>query len=523
MKNIVSGLQKKPLLFAALVISVIVLVRMIAVIATPLNLGPDEAQYWRWSKELDWGYYSKPPLIAWMISFTTTLFGDSEWAIRFFAPIGHGLAAFFLFILGRHMHDTRTGAWGAAAYMLMPGVSLSSGIISTDGLLLPSWSAAIMLVWLIKEKQTYLKAVLLGLAVGLAFLAKYAASYLLIGIVLTMIFDRDTRKAMLSRYGLISLVCFALTLLPNILWNAQNDFQTVGHTADNANWENSTFNPANIVKFFNDQMGVFGPLSFLLLIGGLAFIFPKTDSESHRKDKWLLCFILPALIVIAGQAFVSRAHANWAASAYPAASILIAAWALRSNWLNALKVGLIINIALGTLMLLLSVNQNLADDIGMANAFKRARGWEASVIELNKAAKSIQADGIIFDERENWHGMDYYGETLVNPPAHYLWQRHNSPHAFAESVYPVPQDSEDVFLVASLRSNFRSRMRADFETFEPVGRIDIDLGGGHVRTFCLHKAIGYHPLDRDPLYEETYRDMEEACPFPQGELIQGRK
>ena len=129
---------------------------------SPLNIGPDEAQYWRWSTELDWGYYSKPPLIAWMISLTTNLFGHSEWAIRFFAPIGHGLVAFFLFLLGKKAFDVRTGSWAAIIYLLMPAVSLSSNIISTDGLLLPCWTAGITLLWYQRENPTWLKSVTHG-------------------------------------------------------------------------------------------------------------------------------------------------------------------------------------------------------------------------------------------------------------------------------------------------------------------------------------------------------------------------
>ena len=41
--------------------------RLAALFATPLELYPDEAQYWLWSRTLDWGYYSKPPMIAWLI------------------------------------------------------------------------------------------------------------------------------------------------------------------------------------------------------------------------------------------------------------------------------------------------------------------------------------------------------------------------------------------------------------------------------------------------------------------------
>ena len=31
------------------------------------ELYPDEAQYWLWSRTLDFGYFSKPPMVAWTI------------------------------------------------------------------------------------------------------------------------------------------------------------------------------------------------------------------------------------------------------------------------------------------------------------------------------------------------------------------------------------------------------------------------------------------------------------------------
>src|SRR6516164_5376204 len=33
----------------------------------PLDLAPDEAHYWDWSRHPDWSYYSKGPLVAWLI------------------------------------------------------------------------------------------------------------------------------------------------------------------------------------------------------------------------------------------------------------------------------------------------------------------------------------------------------------------------------------------------------------------------------------------------------------------------
>ncbi|HHD78267.1 MAG TPA: hypothetical protein ENK98_01290, partial [Epsilonproteobacteria bacterium] len=42
----------------------------------------DEAYYWVWSQNFDWGYYSKPPMIAWVISLATGLAGESSLVMK---------------------------------------------------------------------------------------------------------------------------------------------------------------------------------------------------------------------------------------------------------------------------------------------------------------------------------------------------------------------------------------------------------------------------------------------------------
>src|SRR5260370_23831787 len=48
----------------------------------PLDLAPDEAHYWDWSRQLDWSYYSKGPLVAWLIRASCALLGDTMLAVR---------------------------------------------------------------------------------------------------------------------------------------------------------------------------------------------------------------------------------------------------------------------------------------------------------------------------------------------------------------------------------------------------------------------------------------------------------
>ncbi|MAT33849.1 MAG: glycosyl transferase, partial [Ponticaulis sp.] len=89
MKNSSASTEKNWQTFLLLSGLGLLLLRILTVVFTTLNLGPDEAQYWRWSTSFDWGYYSKPPMIAWVIGVETFLFGDAEWAIRIGSPLFH--------------------------------------------------------------------------------------------------------------------------------------------------------------------------------------------------------------------------------------------------------------------------------------------------------------------------------------------------------------------------------------------------------------------------------------------------
>ena len=65
----------------------ITFLKIFALYISPLELSVDEAQYWDWSNNIEFGYFSKPPLIAWLISITTSMFGNDEWSVRIFSPI----------------------------------------------------------------------------------------------------------------------------------------------------------------------------------------------------------------------------------------------------------------------------------------------------------------------------------------------------------------------------------------------------------------------------------------------------
>src|ERR1700741_3641741 len=105
---------------AILLVLALTVVRVLALFATPLQLSPDEAQYWLWSRTLDFGYYSKPPVIAWAIWATTAVGGDAEAWVRLSANLFQAGATLVVFLIGRRLYGAAVGLAAAALYGLMP-------------------------------------------------------------------------------------------------------------------------------------------------------------------------------------------------------------------------------------------------------------------------------------------------------------------------------------------------------------------------------------------------------------------
>ena len=74
MRRIDSTRDQSAALFAV-VVAVVTALRLAAIFVTPLELHADEMRYAVWARDLDWGYETKPPAIAWLIAAMTQVFG----------------------------------------------------------------------------------------------------------------------------------------------------------------------------------------------------------------------------------------------------------------------------------------------------------------------------------------------------------------------------------------------------------------------------------------------------------------
>ena len=108
-----------------------------------VELMPEEAYYWNYSRHLDFGYLDHPPMVAWLIRLGTALFGQNEFGVRAGALCCGAVTATFVYKLARNLF----GEAGALAALLLaqtlPYFFLSGLLMTPDAPLAAAWSASL--------------------------------------------------------------------------------------------------------------------------------------------------------------------------------------------------------------------------------------------------------------------------------------------------------------------------------------------------------------------------------------------
>jgi len=402
-KNENSIILNTPVVLLTLLL--ITLIRIYSLFVSPIELSVDEAQYWHWSQNLDFGYFTKPPFIAWIIALTTNIFGNEEWAIRLFSPIIHLFISIVLWITTQFAFGFKSGRIAALLWISTPAASLGSFIISTDTPLLLFWSFALLFIFKTLKDDTYISASFAGISLGLAFLSKYAALYFLILLILWwLIYDKG--KVLTLKKLLVVLISSIVVASPNLYWNYSNDFVTANHTISNANLSEIIINYANVIDFLSSQLIVFGPIIFLL------YLFIIFDSFFKGQNLSLLGMLsLPIISIIIVQSFLKIANPNWAVAAYISATLMISAYTIiqKNKMLRLLtKFGLIINFVLSLFILKITLTGNFYPIELKSDPLRKNLGFEALSTEIKKTFDKHQISKLVFINRGEITRFNYY-------------------------------------------------------------------------------------------------------------------
>lgn len=332
----------------------------------------DEAQYWLWSRFLDWSYYSKGPGVAWAIGASTRVFGNAEWAVRLPTALMMGLGTLAIAALTRDLvahawsgRDSITNGtnspwatpssaavFAVIAFALAPALQMVGILMTIDGSYVACWACAAWLFWQLIQRSsarpapTLALAFALGLSIAIGFLFKYTMLLLVPGLIGFAWSERARlprqRVLVWALAGLVAL----LGLAPVLLWNAQRGWPTLRHllghlglrggdipvVAPRLGYVDSPerWSPWWTFELVAQQLGMIGPALVLAAIGGWGAWTASRQTRVHaardadrpahdprwQAQKYLICCAIPIIVFYLSVALIAEPEGNWPMAAY---------------------------------------------------------------------------------------------------------------------------------------------------------------------------------------------------------------
>lgn len=495
---------------ALLVLAAICLWRMIYAVIAPLDLVPDEAYYWHWSQHLDWGYYSKPPMIAWLIGLSTSLFGDSEFGVRLPAVLLSSFGLWWVYLLGWVMYNERVGLYAMLLCLATPGAVVMGLLMTIDAPFLFFWTVSLYAVWqLLQEGNTTLRT--WGLAVvvtGLGLLSKQtmigifpvAGCYLLMSWVIERAHQNPGANQVLKNFlspklwlwGLVSL----MFLTPVLIWNSQHDWITFQHTS--SHFETQTVPLLKRLSFSGEfllgQMGVGAPVTFVAFVVVSCRAVLKWR-ELRQPERYLLSASTVPLMAILGLSLTQRVNPNWPAPFYIAGYVLTAAWfdsqfdqSFTSNWFPAMRSrgfrrcltwGLVAAVLVYAVPFAIGPLQLAGTKV---DPTPRLRGWS----DLAEKLEPFYEPGMFIVATSNRNEASELAFYLPEHPPSYLW----NPSTQVTSQYdiwgePDGIDNKDAVIVSYADRTLADALANQFKDVNGPHPIQIDLGHGRYRNYDI--------------------------------------
>lgn len=278
-------------------------------VSSQLPLSEDEAYYTAWSMSPDWGYWTKPPMIAWAIGLSREAFGPSIEAVRAVPAVAFFLSGVVLFRWVIDLGGSSLQAWvSTVLFITLPLVSFYGLIATTDSMLILFWLMASRSAWwaLQGHRRHWL---LTGVWVGLGLLSKYSMGVFVVGLLVAMChaqWRHHWRSPWPYGGGLVALVVFA----PNLWWNLTQGLPTLSHTAQiSGGGIGYGLRWASLLEFWASQWAVTG----LVAMGAFLAWLWRRPWQASPAALWVVHGVWPMMLVISLQAMFTRAHANWAA------------------------------------------------------------------------------------------------------------------------------------------------------------------------------------------------------------------
>lgn len=294
-------------------------------LSATLQLHPDEAYYWLWSRYLDLGYFDHPPLVAYFIWLSTRL-SHAEFWVRLSGTVVLLVLSGLMWQFTLRLYNNVTlAAASVVLFNVFPVTMLGLIVITPDVPLLLFCALCILIFWQAVQGHHHGWWYLLGVSFGLALLSKYTAILLAPCFFLYLLLTED-RRWLKTIYPYVGLLIGILIFLPVLWWNSQHGWVSFGFQLRNG-LGGEDFAVEKVAEYAAGQLLIAGPVAWFV---GLWAVFVAMQRKD-RATLLLVCTAVPIFLFFGLSSLRKVAGPNWPAFAYFSFSILITQYCLHGN------------------------------------------------------------------------------------------------------------------------------------------------------------------------------------------------
>lgn len=462
------------------------LARLLWLVWTDIPPVGDEAYYWDWGRQPAWGYYSKPPMIGWIMAVVEMLPGSAALGMRVTALVLATLTAAVVYVLVSDMFGRRVGWYAMIFGALCPAGFGLSVFLTIDAPLMFFWAVALLSFWkAMRPRSGFGWWLLLGLAlVG----GVWSKQMMLVFPLLMFVHGALFNRGVFGRAGLwMVMACVVAAMVPLIEWNLRHDWITARHTAEHfAAAPPSLMKRAGwLLEFTAAQAGLYTPTVWAVLLAAMLLPLWLRTSAAAR---YLALFSLPALAVFHLLALRQGINPNWPGVFLVggfglAAAAMTGALAGTPRWITRLRAPTIWLLVVCTAVLALApVGIRIAGWQGdpKRDPLARLRGWrelaDETALFLENLPRPDQTFIVVLGHRYHASQMAFH---LPGNPRVFRWERTGEIRSQYE-IWPGPEDRvgwDAVVLYPSASHAPPSALRRAFAGFDKLGEAGVRTEG----------------------------------------------
>ncbi|MBN8861745.1 MAG: glycosyltransferase family 39 protein, partial [Sphingobacteriales bacterium] len=227
---------------------------------------------------LAWGYMEFPPLIG-LFAFIQNLFQSDAVFVHHIFP--HLASMLILIFVAKTTLEL--GGGNKAVFLVLLGIIIAPGFERSQQLFQPvvfsqlfwvlSFYYLVRFATLLDKKSLWL----LTLFCILGLLVKYDAVFFLFGL-LSLLFFKRTRDALIRNKCWINIGVFALAILPNIVWQIAHDYPVLQMFS--RLYETQLDNVSRLDTFRNLFISINPLVSLLLVVPGIIYLFVSKNKTT---------------------------------------------------------------------------------------------------------------------------------------------------------------------------------------------------------------------------------------------------